>query len=94
MAGFPDSALLRGQLDAEPHEQTPHQTIEPASQPGRKAHLATRIGGREGQQVAPDHPVNVEDAAQHDKRQRLLRRIGGDKLRYKGEEEERDLGVE
>ena len=44
--------------------------------------------------MAPDHPVNVEDAAQHDKRQRLLRRIGGDKLRYKGEEEERDLGVE
>ncbi|MNR57258.1 hypothetical protein D3C85_1779920 [compost metagenome] len=44
--------------------------------------------------MAPDHPVDVEDAAQHDKRQRLLRRIGGDKLRYKGEEEERDLGVE
>ena len=86
--------LLAGKLDAQPHEQAPHQTVEPAPQPGRQAHPAARIGSREGQQVAPDHAVEVEDAAKQNEGQRLLWRIWGNKLGHKGEEEERDLGIE
>ena len=86
--------LLRRQLDAEPDKQAPHQAVEPAPQPGRQAHPAARIGGREGQQVAPDHAIEVEDATQQDEGQRLLWRIWGNKLRDKGEEEERHLGIE
>ncbi|MNI99254.1 hypothetical protein D3C73_1582790 [compost metagenome] len=44
--------------------------------------------------MAPDHPVDIKDAAQHDKSHRLLRCGGIDELGHKGEEEERYLGIE
>ena len=36
--------------------------------------------------MTPDHAIEIEDAAQHDEGQRLLRRIGGDTLGHEGEE--------
>ena len=50
--------------------------------------------GEQRQAVTPQHAVQVENAAQHDERERLVRRIGVDKLRHEGEEENRHFRIQ
>ena len=86
--------LSKSNSDAEIDKQRAEGTVDQDHRTAGVSHTAGRARGHDGDAEAPQRAVENEDQAEHQKRQRLVRRIGVDELRQKGEKEHRHFRIE
>src|SRR5471032_2181287 len=97
----PDKKVSKSSVlfcEREPQAECQEQAAGDAVQPQRHARLELEPvageGREHGQRITPQHAVEIEDATKEHEGQRLAVRVGRNKLRHEGEEENRHLRIQ